>query len=181
MSMTDIANKTIEVHRILVEISAEDRRRIFVAVAALCGDDVHAVQGPRRLGLAEEERGALHPKAARWIAQNGIASERIGELFHVDGSASELILVKMIGKSRRMQTINCYLLSGIRSLLVTGVPTLADADAVALCKKYKCHDAANHPTYRKEMANLIAGDKKRGFVLSAPGLGAAAEVLKAGK
>lgn len=178
-----IATKTIEVYKSVADISAEERRRIFVAVATLCGD----VQSQYELGAppsappAAEELAGFPVKAARWLSQNRIPPERMEEIFHIDGSNVELILVEMIGKSRREQTINCYLLEGLRSLIATGEPTLADSEVVALCKKYKCHDVANHAAYRRQSANYLAGDKDRGFVLSAPGLRAAAEIVRVGQ
>ena len=175
----DIATKALEVHRIVRDLSVEERRRVFVAVGALCGDAetpqseaAHAVTPP------PGELGTLPPKAARWMMQNKISVERIEDFFHIDARDAEVILVDLPGRSRREQTGNCYLLAGVRSLLASGEPNISEAEVIALCKRYKCHDSTNHATYRRQSSNYLAGDKDRGFVLSAPGLRAAAELIR---
>ena len=54
----------------------------------------------------------------------------------------------------------------------------SEKDAVDLCKHMGCHDDANHAKNRNELGNVVAGTKKSGFTLPAPGLRAAASVVK---
>lgn len=176
--MANIASLTMKIHELVSELTQEDRRRVFGAVGTLCGDDEIVPRSPVAGSNAEQPPDGLPLRASRWLSQNQIPRERIEEIFHLDGPNVDLLLVDVPGRSKREQTINCYLLLGIRSLLATGEPTVVDADVVALCKQHKCHDVANHASYRKQIANLLAGDKAKGYVLSAPGLRTAAEIIR---
>lgn len=182
--MNDISEETMQAYKLLFKLTAEDRQRIFNAVAAMCGDaNVSMLPGaPARIAqhVPDLAQADLPMKAARWLSSQNLSREALDAFIHIDGANSELIAVTIPGGSKREQMINCYLLCGITQLMKTGEASFQDEDALALCKKYKCHDVANHATYRKQIGNYLAGDKQRGFTLSAPGLKAAADLIREG-
>ena len=177
--MSDLAQITSEVCKLVGSLSADERNRVMAAVAVLCGDtptQAATTTSSSSYGAGVDE--SIPPKAQRWLVQCSLTYERVQEVFHVEGSKAEVIATEIPGKSKREQTANCYLFEGIRNLLSSGEPTIREPDAVALCRKYKCHDGTNHSSYRKQAGGWLAGNKDDGFVLSAPGLKAAGELLK---
>src|SRR5262249_30515955 len=75
-AMTDVATKTTEVYRLLADLSPEERRRVFSAVGALCGDVDHGViTSGQSTPPPSGELAALPAKAARWLTQNKISME----------------------------------------------------------------------------------------------------------
>ena len=67
---------------------------------------------------------------------------------------------------------------GIKSLLQNGEPTISDEEARKFCQDLGCFDSPNHAAAVKELGNKTTGNKKNGFVLTAPGQREAAELLK---
>jgi len=125
-----------------------------------------------------ESVGSYGNKDARWMKQNGITESAINEIFHKDGDGVEVIAGEVPGNGKRGKSRNCYLLEGLRALLEKDNPQFPDASAVSLCKNMGCYDSKNHTKVRVSLANNVAGSKEKGFTLSAPGLQAAAELIK---
>jgi hypothetical protein len=113
------------------------------------------------------------------MSQYGIGEAAISELFHKDGDKIEIIVSDVPGTGKKTKSHNCYLLSGVRALLASDEAKFSESDAVSLCKHLGCHDGANHAKIRSELGNLVAGSKASGFTLPAPGLRAAADLVKA--
>ena len=173
-----IAEVARQVFDLLDPLNSDDRLRVIRGVLALFGEPAQVPAAT--VGVSSSVGTAsvvsrFGPKAARWMQQSQISEARINDVFHVEDGA-EVILPEMAGESKRSKTINCYLICGVRGLLVRDDPTFSEAEVVALCKRYKCHDSANHAAYRNSAQQYFSGDKSR-FVLSAPGLKAAAALL----
>jgi len=81
------------------------------------------------------------------------------------------------GRSKREQTINCYLLVGLRGFLASDSAAFSDSEALALCKHTQAYDKNNHTKFRALLGNLVNGSKDDKFELSGPGLKAAAELI----
>jgi hypothetical protein len=75
--------------------------------------------------------------------------------------------------------MHTYLMQGFAAFLATGEASFSDKDARDLCEHFGCYDATNHAKYIKEFGNRITGSKNAGWKLTAPGLTAVAELLKA--
>jgi len=110
--------------------------------------------------------------------QNGIDESAISEIFHKNGAEVEIIVNDVPGDAKRGKSQNCYLLSGIRSFLESDEARFTESDAVSLCKHMGCYDSPNHAKTRAGLGNLVAGKKSSGYTLPAPGLRAAAELVK---
>jgi hypothetical protein len=181
-----LTQATTQVFEILEPFESPERLKIIRAALLLLGTDESqagsGISPPRRVEDSaggerrefDEDLGGVSPKGRRWMTQHGITVEQIEECFHV---AEAQVVAEVPGASDREKTVNCYLLTGIASLLKTGEPRFEDAAARALCEHEACYDATNHSKYIK-FGNLASGDKAKGWTLLAPGLKTAAALVQ---
>lgn len=178
---TTIAQITNQVYDLLANLTAEERGRALSAVLALFGDQptARASIPANAQDDGETDAHTLGAKAKRWMKQEGVTFAELEEVFHIDdGGKVELIATTIPGTSKREQTGNVYLLSGIRSLLESDEPTVDNTVAVEYCKHVTCYDKNNHTANRGALGNKITGSIANGFTLPAPGLKSAAAVVK---
>lgn len=166
--------------------SDEERERAFAGARAVLGmvgqsgaagataKAEHNAAAPWQDGSAVQ---GISSAGARWIKRFGIADDRIKEVFHVEDGKVRLI-GDAIGKAKREQTINTYLLTGVTALLETGKPDFTDEAAREYCVNLGCYDMANHSKTLSQFGNQITGSKAAGWKLTSPGLAAAAALLK---
>ncbi len=177
---TNLPDVVGQIYKFLEPLEAADRQKVVKSALTLLGDDTAAAQGADLTWRVHsgDDQSSFGTKAARWMNQNQISELAISELFHRDGGSVEVIVTDVLGDGKRGKTKNCYLLSGVRALLESDEPKFSEDDAVALCKLMGCHDAPNHAKTRAGLGNVVAGTKTSGFTLPAPGLRAAAELVK---
>lgn len=131
------------------------------------------------MGLtAPLEHGALPARASLWMKQNGISAEELENVFHLVGGEAALILAEIPGKTTKDKVLNVYVLAGVSQLLVSGEPTFTDKFARDMCDAAGCLDTTNHAKYLAAKGNEFSGSKDRGWMLTAPGLKRAANILK---
>ncbi|WP_254513742.1 hypothetical protein [Anatilimnocola floriformis] len=135
--------------------------------ATASGDNAESLEGISSAGLA-------------WIKRNHITGDSLQQHFHVEDGKATLI-GSPIGATKREQSINAYLFTGIAMLLATGKPDFTDKAARDHCTALGCYDSANHSATTTQFGNKITGTKKTGWKLTAPGLTAAAALLKSQK
>lgn len=179
-----ITDATIKVHAILEPFESEERQRVMSAALILLGDQ--PVQ--RQLAASNQaggetqdepsDTGDLPVAASRWVKKHGLNRETLEHYFHFDGGAVEPIELPGDAKGKREKTINTYLMQGIAALLQSGGAAFDDSDARTQCTEFGCYDGANHGSTLKKFGNLIAGSKSNGWKLTAPGLTAAANLVK---
>ena len=175
-------SETMKVVEILKPLSSEDRARVMRAAMVLLGDDGDKTVpslgvGEQRSGT-NEEIGNLPPRARVWMKQNNISEIQLQQVFHITEGAVEVIAAHVPGKNKKEQTYNAYILTGLGQLLLTGNPTFEDKVARALCESSGCYDSANHSAHVKNRGNEFTGNKDKGWVLTAPGLARAAEIVR---
>jgi len=102
----------------------------------------------------------------------------LDEVFHITEDGVECIAGAMPGATKKEQTVNCYILTGLRAFIQNDSADFSDADAVSLCKQMGCYDRNNHTANRRSTGNRMSGERKSGFSLPAPGLRAAAELVR---
>jgi len=165
---------------ILGPLSPEDRARIIRAAMVLLGDPEIKTSPEKESGpkFQIDDAAQLPPRAQLWMKHNNISEEQLQEVFHVGGEDIDIIAAHIPGKSKKEQTFNAYLLSGIKELLSAGNAVFQDKSARSLCESAGCFDAANHATYLKDRGNEFSGSKDKGWSLTAPGLKRAAEIVK---
>lgn len=163
--------------------NADERRRAIQAALTVCGDPVFgSAEGVSKVvDLASNRVNAsipgLNPAGIAWMERSGLTTVDIQNVIHIDESSSSLLTA--IGKGKRQQTINTYLLTGVISLLSTGKAEFTDEMARTNCESLGCYDLPNHgKTLKNGFDNKLTGSKKAGWKLTAPGLSAAAALLK---
>lgn len=168
------------IYALLEPLESHDRQKVVGSVMTLLGEQAVSAQKSNvsASGGGGREETEFGPKAVRWMNQNGVSRAVLEEVFHREGTQVDVIASEIPGSGKRGKTHNCYLLVGIKSLLATDEAKFSDSDAVALCKNMGCHDAANHAKTRSELGNNVSGSKNTGFTLPAPGLRAAATLVK---
>lgn len=165
---------------ILEPLSSEDRARVIRAAMVLLGEADTRISSDKEFELAPQTDalGALPARAQMWMKHNSISEEQLQEVFHIAGGGAEIIAAHILGKSKKEQTYNVYLLVGLKELLLTGNATFQDKAARSLCETVGCYDAANHSTYIRDRGNEFSGNKDKGWTLTASGLKRAAEIVK---
>lgn len=169
-----------EVYSLLEPLESEDRAKVVRSAVALFGESAPSAGGAGTSQPPDPagDGSVFGVKATRWMNQNGINESTILDIFYKNGDQIEVIAADVPGNGKKAKSRNCYLLSGVRSYLESDEPKFTEADAVSLCKHMGCYDQANHSKTRSELGNIVAGTKGSGFQLPAPGLRAAAELIK---
>jgi hypothetical protein len=167
--------------QLLDPLSPSDRQRAISAAMILLGEPAASQVGVHK-GVASHESqlpsDGIHPKAAQWMSTNGIARAQLEHVFSIETNSIDVIAAKLPGKSKRQQTVNAYLLCGLKFFLGTADTAFVDKDAREICSKIGCYDSANHSNYMKAFGNLITGTKESGWKITNPGLVQAAKVVK---
>lgn len=170
-----------DIYNLLNPLESDDRQKVFSSVMTLLGESA-VPKMPLASGSGKDmdpERGvSFGVKALRWMKQNGVTSEMLEEIYHAEDGHVEIIASSVPGKGKKGPSTNCYLLAGIKALLKTDEAKFQDAEAVELCKHMGCYDQANHAATRSGLGNITSGTKNTGFTLPAPGLRAAADLIK---
>src|SRR5258708_6511050 len=114
MTQKNSMNALSTIVDVLSPLSPEERARLMRAAMILLGDELPSKASLPPAGLG----GALSlpPKAAAWMRQNGITEDQLQQAFHVADGAAEVIGT-LPGNSKKEQTYNAYILSGIGQLL----------------------------------------------------------------
>lgn len=180
-----IAKTAVEVvpklYELLEPLSPDERQRAVKAVTVLLGDPVPLQRDLRGSMTTDEPLDAhdgISAKAASWIQKNGLTVTRIEHVFSIEPDTIDVIAAKMPGKSKRQQTVNAYLICGVKSYLKTGEVGFNDKDARELCQKLGCYDSPNHSNHVKAFKNFIGGSKDSGWKLTNPGLTEAGRIVK---
>jgi hypothetical protein len=184
--MSDLlATAMTKIIEILTPLDSEQRRRVMQAAFALLGEEpvlkTHGRQPAAKPedGTAEEAIEGINATASSWLAKAKITQEHLEQHLHFDGGAVKVISLPGNATKRIDQVVHTYLMRGLAAFLATGEASFSDKDARDLCEHFGCYDATNHAKYIKEFGNRITGSKNAGWKLTAPGLTAAADLLKA--
>lgn len=161
----------------LTPFSSEERHRVIQAALAILGE-VQARGVDSASDEASRAVGGLPPRARAWMKQNGVTSDAIQQVFHLADGRAEIIASQLPGNSKKEQTYNAYVLTGIAQLLAGGDASFDDKIARSTCEKYGCYDSANHSAHLRVRGNEFTGTKDKGWTLTAPGLRRGAELVK---
>jgi hypothetical protein len=175
-----IADATTKIYQQLEALPQEDRLRAVRAALTMLGEPIADEPRPRPDPPEEsdESTDGFSDKATAWIKKNGVQQAELEEVFHSEGGKVELIIGKAIGRSKRAQTVNTYILTGVAAFLETGNSEFSDEAARGYCQHLGCYDSPNHSNYVKAFGNRIAGSKTSGWKLTAPGLAAAVGLIR---
>jgi hypothetical protein len=168
--------------QLLTDLNAEERHRAISAAMILLGHPAPALDG-RQIkdkveAIEEPAEEGMSGKSMVWLKKSGLTREQLDHVFSIEHDGIDVIAAKLPGKSKRQQTLEAYVLCGLKSFVQAGETDFADKDARDLCEKVGCYDTPNHSNYMKAFGNLISGSKEGGWKLTNPGLSKAAEIVK---
>jgi hypothetical protein len=125
------------------------------------------------------QHALIRKRAQIWMRRHSLTEETLDQVFHIDDEKGTVELIApVLGSTKREQSINCYVLTGLMELLRVDDPRFSDETAVALCREQSCYDGANHSQTRQMFGNRLSGSKAAGWTLTQPGLDAAANLVK---
>lgn len=181
-SMKLILEAVPKIVEVLTPLSSEQRQRALSAAMLLFGESspiptTSIARIPNQNQQSESEDG-ISSKALVWMKKYSITREQLDHVFCIENDSIDVIASKMPSFGKRQQTVQAYIVCGLKSFLKTGEPTFTDADGRELCSKVGCYDVANHSNYKKAFGNFISGSKDSGWRLSNPGLNEAAQIVK---
>jgi len=167
--------------QLLSPLTPEERQRAISAAMIVFGQPA-AIQSTGSATHGEQvdvlNVSGISPKATAWMSKYSVTEDQLERVFSMDADSVDVIAAKLPGKSKRQQTVQAYLLCGLKSYLRSGDMTFTDKDAREICDKVGCYDIANHSNYLKAFGNFISGGKDQGWRLTNPGLSEAAKVIK---
>lgn len=184
--MSSLAEAAAKVVEVLNSFSSEERLRIVKASLTLLGDEINTPSAQSRGSHGSEqtedesdsEISKIHKQAQQWMRRNTITAEQLEHCFHFDNGQVIPIALPGNATTKREQTVNAYIAVGLASYLANGDASFSDATARKFCEQSGCYDLANHITAVKALKNRVTGSKTTGWKLTAPGLTAAAELVK---
>jgi hypothetical protein len=162
---------------LLGPLASDDRARLIKAALILLGE-----QAPNTSNINPDANSAdasgYAPKTQIWMRKHGITAEQLSHVFHIRDGYAEVIAGAIPGGSKKVQTLNAYILTGIGRLLTTGEPAFDDKSARALCESAGCYDQPNHSRALGDKGDKLSGTKEKGWILTAPGLKHGADLIK---
>lgn len=177
--MTD--NVTQVLAKIVTELTSlkpDERIRVIRAALVLLGEDgsSSAGEGVGRDNIEGHGTTQFPPRARMWMQQSSLSVDQLEQVFHFEEGAVQIIASDIPGSSNRERVRNAYLLTGIAQLLVTGETRFDDRSGRELCEASGFYDPTNHAKFFKS-GNELTGSREKGWVLTSPGLKAAAKVI----
>ncbi|MGY8662463.1 hypothetical protein Q3C01_08855 [Bradyrhizobium sp. UFLA05-109] len=167
----------------LTPLSSEERHRTVNAAMMFLGETVAPKRKLAAGGDAAEEyyddADGDHPAhRSKWMKQNSVSAEELDQVFHF-GSDGAFDLLNAPGRSKKEQTLNTYILTGLgKYLSSSGDRTFDDATARQFCETIGCYDQANHAAHLKNRGPEFTGDKNKGYALTNPGVKRGAVLVK---
>jgi hypothetical protein len=167
---------------VLTPLSSEERQRAISAAMLLFGETAPTPSASLKTLKSEEhppDEGGISGKGLLWMKKNALTREQLEHVFSIDSDSIDVITSNLPGKSKRQQTVQAYVLCGLKSFLRTGETSFSDKEGRELCdKKVGCYDSPNHSNYMKAFGNFLSGSKETGWKLTNPGLSEAAQIVK---
>jgi hypothetical protein len=106
-----------------------------------------------------------------------VSSEELDQVFHF-GDEGTFDLLHSPGKSKKEQTTNTYILTGLGRYLAANDRSFDDATARGFCETIGRFDSTNHATYVKKNKGEFSGDKTKGDSLTNVGVKRGAALVK---
>jgi hypothetical protein len=170
---------------ILERLKPEDRRRTVAAAMLFLGEPTAPISvrtapaGPETANAAAGiGDGSYSVAVSRWMDQYGISPGELDRVFHI-GDDGTFDIHDVPGRSKKEQTLNTYILTGLGKWLASNDRTFDDATVRHFCEKIGCYDQANHAAHLKNhRSGEFSGDKNKGYTLTNVGLKRGAALVK---
>lgn len=179
-----LAEATTAVIEILTPFDSADRLRVIQAALMLLGENTPIASSNTKeesvsaLGDDKESPIHIHQAGKAWVKKYRLSHDQLNQVFLIDQNNIQPIALSGLTKKKYEQVGNTYLIQGIAGLLKTGEASFSDDEARKLCGHFGCYDTKHHSESLKDFANKITGSKATGWKLTAPGLAAAADLMK---
>jgi hypothetical protein len=179
MAPTDTADPLMTIINALKPLKSDERHRAVDAAMTYLGETKKAPAAEARETAPEGGGDESYPVAAnRWMKQNGVSPDELDQVFLFNGDGS-FDIHSAPGKSKREQTLNTYILTGVGQFLATNTKTFADKLARGFCESIGCLDAANHAAHIKNYTGSeFSGSKSKGYTVTNVGLKRGAALVK---
>ncbi|MGY2902970.1 hypothetical protein [Bradyrhizobium sp. URHC0002] len=179
---TDLKALVTGLYDLLEPAEPGERKKAIKAALTMLGDDTSVAneKGEKSNPNSDEDvvEGDFNAKTRTWMTRNKVTAEQLNQVFHIDGETVDIIVDSAPGKNQKQQTINAYLLTGIREFIKTGEPKLDDKSGRESCERMGCYGPTNHATYMGKPGNVLSGSKDGGWSLTGPGMKAGADLIK---
>jgi hypothetical protein len=166
---------------VLTPLNSEERQRTVNAAMLFLGEAAKTPAREREGASGNDAGGATDgdysERVQKWMQKNGVSAVELDEVFHFNDDGT-FDIHGAPGRSKKEQTINTYILTGLGRILTTGERTFDDATARGFCEKIGCYDPNNHSVYIKNKGPEFSGDKKKGYSLTNPGATRGAALVK---
>lgn len=126
----------------------------------------------------DDELAGVSPVARKWVVRNSLSANQLSAVFSLGLDEIDLVARSIPGKSKRERHKNVLLLAGVASYLSSGSARVEDASLREALGHYNAYDQPNFAKYMKEFAPDVSGTRENGYILTARGLAAAAEVIR---
>jgi len=156
----------------LTPLSSDERRRTVGAAMLFLGETTQIEHHVAADGAGDDsvaDDGSYSAHIVKWMRQNGVSAEELDQVFHFNDDGT-FDLLHTPGKSKKEQTLNTYILTGLGKYLATQERGFDDATARAFCETIGCYDQANHAAHIKGKGPEFTGDKNKGYSLTNPGV-----------
>ena len=176
---------------ILEPFASDDRQRMIRAALTLLNDSSDLLfvsqngngrNNQREIESNDAPRPEGEPKVGsqfnQWRERNSISEANLDEFLHRQGEIVSVIALPLKGKVKSKLTVLTYVMVGMASFMKTGDSKFSDEEARTRCQHFGCYDQKNHATTIKGFGNLINGNTKAGWTLTAPGQAYAAKLIK---
>jgi hypothetical protein len=164
----------IAIINVLAPLSSEQRQRTVAAAMMFLGEA--PLQKPRQEtsgGSTDNNNGdgeaGYSTHIAKWMKQNEVSAEELDQTFHFHESGT-FDLLHAPGNSKKEQTLNTYILTGLGKYLAANDRSFDDATARGFCETIGCFDRANHAAILKGKGGEFSGDKTKGYSLTNVGV-----------
>lgn len=165
----------------LTPLNTDERHRTIDAAMMFLGETVKPARKEQPPGTAGGSEGRTDGNLAdpvqKWMKQFEVTEEQLDQVFHFSGDGA-FDLHDAPGKSKKDQTLNTYILTGVGTFLASSNRTFDDATARGFCEKIGCYDPTNHATHLKNKGSEFSGDKTKGYSLTNVGMKRGAALIK---
>lgn len=174
--------------KLLEPLSSAQRQRTVAAVMMFLGEaqlrkpsrQQEASGGGASNGKSDgddEAEGDYTAHITKWMKQNDVSAEQLDQVFHFNQDGT-FDLLHTPGKSKKEQTVNAYVLTGLGKYLAANDRSFDDATARGFCETIGCLDAGNHAKHLKASRSEFSGDKTKGYSLTNVGIKRGAALVK---
>jgi hypothetical protein len=179
---TDLKALVTGLYDLLEPAEPAERKKAIKAALTMLGDDTSVAnekgEKSKPSGDDEADEDDFNAKTRSWMTRNKVTAEQLNHVFHIDGETVDIITDSAPGKNQKQQTINAYVLTGIRELIKAGDAKFDDKSGRESCEKMGCFGPTNHATYMGKPGNVLSGSKENGWSLTGPGLKTGADLVK---